>query len=315
LRARLMAEGYLPAQSHARSDIFDAALQKAVKAYQIRNGLDIDGNLGQKTLISMNISIDKRIDQITANMERWRHMPEDFPPERYTLVNIPDAKIDIFEKGISIYHGPVIVGRVDRKTPFIQSIIRSMIINPAWHVPVKIARKDILPKLRQDPHYLEKLGFVIKGSTDDPHGENIDWKSIDESTFAFKLRQSPGDMNSLGRLKFDFDNDFAVYMHGTPHQELFKKNVRDLSSGCVRLNDPQQVAAILLASNAEPWDVERIDEEIESNKTKWIPLAKPIPIDIVYWTVFADEKGRINFRSDIYDYDQFLVQNMQNPLQ
>ena len=226
-------------------------------------------------------------------------------------MNIPDASIGIVDNGNSLYRGPVeIVGKVDRKTPFIQSAIRSMIVNPSWHVPSKIAQKDILPKLRKDPHYLEKMGFVIKGSDNDPHGENIDWKSMPDREFNFRLRQSPGDMNSLGRLKFDFVNDFAVYMHGTPHQELFDKHERNFSSGCVRLRDPEQVAEIVLSGNKDPWPLERIDSEIKSNKTRWVAIAQPLPVFFLYSTTFTGDDGKINFRDDVYDYDSFLIQNM-----
>ena len=305
--ARLAAEDYLPKVAMTHDDMYDEDIKKAVAAYQLRNGLGDDGNTGPFTIEAMNISVDARIDQIRANMERWRHMPGDFPPPRDVMVNIPDASIDITEEGKVIYRGPVVVGRVDRKTPFIDSIIRSMIINPAWHVPVKIAKKDILPKLRKDPHYLEKLGFVIAGNKNDPYGDNINWETMPAQEFNFRLRQSPGDMNSLGRLKFDFANDFAVYMHGTPHQELFDKHERDFSSGCVRLRDPENVAEILMTGTKGGWTVQKISEEIQGGKTQWVGLASPMPIYVVYWTVFADESGATNFRKDVYGYDDLLM--------
>ncbi len=313
LRARLAAEGYLPQISlpEPENGVFDEDLRKAVLAYQTRNGLGTDGNIGAKALEALNVPAATRIDQIMANMERWRHMPDDFPPDYYVLVNIPDVSVIIVEDGKIIYRGLVIVGRTDRKTPFIQSTIRSMIVNPIWHVPTKIARKDILPKLRKDPHYLEKLGFVIKDDTNDPYGDDIDWRSMRERDFNFQLRQAPGDQNSLGRLKFDFNNDFAVYMHGTPHQELFKKNERNLSSGCIRLQEPEQVAEIFLAHNKDHWDIKHIEDEINANKTHWVGLAKPIPIYVVYWSVFTDDEGRVNFRKDVYDYDKFLMDNLR----
>ena len=118
-------------------------------------------------------------------------------------------------------------------------------------------------------------------------------------------------MNSLGRLKFDFDNEFAVYLHGTPHQELFKKHERDLSSGCVRLRDPELIAQIVLKDNLGDWDVAHIEDAIATKKTRWLDIKNPLPIDIVYWTVWADEAGQIQFRNDIYDYDKFLMENLK----
>jgi len=312
LRHRLLDEHFdlAPLANQSEDSLYNVDLKKAVVLYQQRHGLEPDGSLGLKTLIDLNIPVETRIDQIRANMERWRHMPENWPSDRYVLVNIASATVNIYIDNKAVYNGPVIVGRVDRKTPFIQSSIKSMIINPFWHVPTKIIREDILPKLRQDPHYLEKMGFVVSNDGDNTSDSTVDWKSIQENEFDFHLRQSPGSLNSLGRLKFDFNNNFAVYMHGTPHQELFKKYERNLSSGCVRLREPEQVAVILLAPNNSDWSLQHISEAIASNKTRWIGFSKPIPVYFVYWTVFIDENNEINFRRDIYDYDRFLIENM-----
>jgi murein L,D-transpeptidase YcbB/YkuD len=317
LRARLRAENYVPDTPlpEDKATFFDIRLHKALQDYQRHNGLDANGHLSGETLGALNVPLGVRIDQIRANMERWRHMPDDFPPPRAAIVNIPDFSIEISDGGEVIYRGPVIVGQVERKTPYIQSEIRSMIINPAWHVPAKIAKADILPKLRQDPHYLEKLGFTIRGSDSDPHGERIDWKNMSDEEFNFRLRQQPGAMNSLGRLKFDFDNDFAVYLHGTPHQELFRKDARALSSGCVRLRDPEKVAAIVLKDTPGAWDAAHIEDAIATRKTRWIEIENPLPIDIVYWTVFTGEDGRLEFRRDIYDEDSFLMENLKSGLE
>ncbi len=307
LRARLAAEDFLPSDN--QSPMFDEELENALITWQTRHGLEPDGHAGGKTIEALNVTVQKRIGQIRANMQRWRHMPADFPPDRYVLVNIGDTTVTITENGKAIYRGPVVVGKVDRKTPFINSEIRSVIVNPSWHVPAKIAEKDILPKLRKDPHYLEKLGFTIRGSEDDPYGENIDWNAMSARAFVVRLRQDPGEMNSLGRLKFDFDNDFAVYMHGTPHQELFAKYARYFSSGCVRLRDPGKVGAIILSSNKDAWPIDRIDREIDTGKTRWVNVTHPWPIYFLYWTVFTDADGMVNFREDIYDYDKIIVEN------
>jgi len=314
VRKRLAAEGYSLRTdiSQNEAEVYDDAMKEVVENYQRRNGLEADGNIGEKTLKAMNVSLRDRINQIAANMERWRYMPSAFP-SRYAMVNIADARLVIMDGDRSLYNGPVVVGRPDRKTPFIHSLIRSIIFNPSWHVPAKIARKDILPKLRKDPHYLEKLGFVISsGDDDDPHGETIDWHKIKESEFNFRLRQSPGDMNSLGRLKFDFDNNFAVYMHGTPHQELFDKAERNRSSGCVRLRDPDEVASIVLAPNEGDWNLERVREEVDKRKTRWLSVERPLPLYFVYWSVFpSDDDGPPNFRMDVYNYDRFLNENLR----
>jgi L,D-transpeptidase YcbB len=315
VRDRLKAEKYVTTSLPEGADplMYDDALKAAVENYQGRNGLQPDGNLGGKTVDTMNVPVGERIDQIQANMERWRHMPET-PPARRVIVNIAEATVEVMDDGKSIYRGPVVVGRRDRKTPFIQSAIRSVIFNPSWHVPTKIARKDILPKLRNDPHYLEKMGFVINGSADDPHGEAIDWNTIEEGDFNFHLRQSPGDVNSLGRLKFDFDNDFAVYMHGTPHKELFEKAERNQSSGCVRLRDPDQFAVLMLKHAEGDWTLEKVQAEVDKRKTRWLKIDDPIPVMFVYWTAFSPEdEGPLNFRRDVYNYDAFLMETLRDP--
>ncbi len=313
IRARLEAEGYaLPAVAEgADLHLYTQELQAVVIDYQARNGLDTDGNIGAKTLVAMNKSLDERIDQIRANMERKRHMSRTFPA-RYAIVNIANTTVQLIENGQRVYYAPVIIGRTTRKTPFIQSAIRSVIFNPSWHVPAKIAREDILPKLQKDPHYLEKMGFVINGSADDPHGEAIDWNEISKSEFTFRLRQSPGDLNSLGRIKFDFDNDFSVYMHGTPHEELFAKADRHLSSGCVRLQDPEAFAVMVLSGNEGLWTQEKVQTEIDKGRTHWLKVANPLPLFIVYETVyFPTAESAPHFAPDIYNYDKILLNALE----
>jgi murein L,D-transpeptidase YcbB/YkuD len=314
LRARLAAENYIPVGANTEADnVLDDTLDKALIAYQTRNGLVPDGHVGVKTQEALDTPIVLRIHQIRANMERWRHMPEDFPPDRFTMVNIPDFSVTIVENSGVVYRGIVIDGRPDRQTPFINSKIINMLVNPAWHVPIKIARKDILPKLRKNPHYLEKLGAVIAGRTDDPAGTTIDWQHMDDADFRFQLRQEPGDLNSLGQLKFNFFNPFDVYMHGTPHQELFERAERDFSSGCVRLEDPVRFGEIMMEFNKDKggWNQQRILEEIDAGKTHFVTLAKPMPIYFLYWSVLTTDDGELNFRKDIYGYDQKLIEKMK----
>ena len=236
-------------------------------------------------------------------------MPEALPSERYVAVNIADASVLIADHGTTLYRGPVVIGREDRPTPFVRSVITRMIINPSWHVPRKIAQEDILPKLRENPHYLEDLDIVLRDRPQDPYGATIDWRKITPGTFTFHLRQLPGEQNSLGRLKFEFDNTFDVYMHGTPHQDLFARSQRNFSSGCIRLRDPEEVAEVLLAANDGGWSPQKIEDAIASGKTRVVTLTDPIPIYALYETVFADDSGAIQFRKDVYDHDAALGLN------
>lgn len=303
LRQRLKAEGYLNATEE--SALYDPQLEAAVRDWQRDHGIEPDGAVGKDTLSAMNVPVGERIDQILANMERWRHMPEHFPA-RAVFVNIAGAEIVVEDQGKEIYHGPIVVGRPARPTPFIQSAIDSLIINPYWHVPTKIARKDILPKLRKNPNYLEDKGIVIRERADfDPYGHGVNWHAVSESGFSFNLRQTPGEKNSLGRIKFDFPNIYSVYLHGTPEEKLFGKAFRAESSGCVRLRDPQDVAQLLL--NDPAWTDERIENAIASGETTRRRLAEPVSLYITYWSVFAGDAERVQFRRDIYGYDRKLA--------
>ncbi len=309
VQKRLIAEKYLPHDENTTEpELYTDSLKAAVIAYQKRNGLEPDGNLGQKTISTMNISVGTRIDQIRANMSRIRLMPRELP-EKLTIVNIANTTIKVLDKGNVIFESPVVTGRPDRKTPYIQSYIRSVIFNPSWHVPAKIAREDILPKLRKDPLYLEKQGIVIKGSNDnDVHGTMIDWKNVSPSSFTYQLRQEPGNLNALGRIKFDFDNDFSVYMHGTPHEELFAKASRHLSSGCVRLQDPVSYASVVLATNDGGWTKQKIQDSIDQSKTRWLQVSEQMPVYFIYQTAyFPTADAPVSFAPDDYNYDRILL--------
>ncbi|MDX9690605.1 MAG: L,D-transpeptidase family protein [Alphaproteobacteria bacterium] len=308
LRERLAAEGYDVADE--TGDFYSDALATMVESYQERNGLEPDGAIGGKTLSSLNAPVSQKIGQIIASMERVRQMPRD-QKGRYILINSANAWGVLMDGDTILYEAPVIVGRPDRKTPFIQSAIRSVILNPSWHIPSSIARKDILPKLRKDPHYLAKMGYVIKGSVDDPHGTNVDWHSISHSDFHLRLRQPPGDMNALGKIKFDFDNDFSVYLHGTPKKSLFNKADRHLSSGCVRLQDPNILAAYILEHNEGDWTEEKIQQTIDNDRTRWIEVQQPMPVWITHQTVyFPTGNERPHFAPDKYGYDSLLLEEM-----
>lgn len=314
VRARLEAEAYtLPlCRNEAEEATYDEALKDVVIQYQLRNGLEADGNLGSKSLAVMNKSAASRVAQIRANMARLRAMPREWPA-RSAIINIADASAVFYTPDHAPYLAPVIVGRPDRKTPFIDSKIDSVILNPSWSVPDKIAREDILPKLKKDPHYLQKMGMVIRQNEDDPYGTQIDWDQLKKNEFVFRLRQAPGELNALGPIKFDFNNDFAVYMHGTPHKELFVKAERHLSSGCVRLLEPDMVAELILSSNDGGWTRQKVNEEIAKNDRRWMKVKNPMPVFFIYQTVFYPTGSATpHFRRDVYNYDKPLLAAMQD---
>lgn len=289
--------------------LYDDRLSAAVKVYQQAHGLEADGIVGPSTLDQLNAAPEKRIDQILANLERWRWMPADMG-HRHVLVNIANFRLEAWEGGALLQSMKVIVGRTYRRTPLFSDKIRYLVINPSWEVPPAIAVKDKLPELRKDPAKLQRAGFVVLHGTGADEVEldprEVDWMEVNRTNFPYRLRQKPGPANALGRVKIMFPNRFNVYLHDTPNPELFTKNVRTFSSGCIRLEDPLGLSLWLLAGNRD-WPRERLDEAIASGQTQTLLLQEPVPVHLQYWTVWVDDDGKPHFIEDVYQRDAPLV--------
>ena len=286
LRARLAAaaeaEGADPLPETDRPELFDASLEEAVRTFQERHGLPADGIAGASTLAELNRTAEDQIRKIEVNLERWRRMPTDMG-ERHILVNIAAFRLDAIEGGRSVLDMRVIVGRTHSRTPVVSSAIERVVLNPSWYVPSSIASKEIWPKGRS---YLRRNGYEVM-----PDG---------------KLRQKPGENNSLGRVKFRFPNRFGVYLHDTPSRSLFDRTVRALSHGCVRLERPADLAAWVLRDDPQ-WSPEAIQDALDSSRERSIALSEPIPVHIAYWTAWVDDHGTLWFGQDIYDQDRELA--------
>ena len=230
-------------------DLFDENLEEAVKRFQSRHGLEVDGKVGKNTMAALNVSLKDRIRQIKVNLERWRWLPHSFG-DYYLLVNIANYELDIFEKGVMTENMRVVVGKYNRKTPVFTEKMTYLELNPFWNVPRVLAVEDKLPKILEDPQYLGKQNIrVFEGWAEDAKEidpQTIDWASLSGDNFPFRLRQEPGPLNALGRIKFMFPNRFAVYLHDTPNRELFSLGSRGFSSGCIRVERPLDLAAYLL---------------------------------------------------------------------
>ncbi|MGZ5495339.1 MAG: L,D-transpeptidase family protein, partial [Candidatus Aminicenantales bacterium] len=200
------------------------------------------------------------------------------------------------------------------QTPDFSAKISTITLNPAWNVPPKLAREDILPKLKKDPSYLIKKGFRVFESWSEGareiDGAAVDWTQIKPESLSFKFRQDPGPQNALGRILFLFPNKFDVYMHDTPERHLFNQAVRDFSSGCIRIEKPLDLALYALRDDPS-WTKEKILEIIDSGETKVIPLRKPLPVHILYWTAWLGVDGQVQFRQDIYLRDAALVRALE----
>jgi murein L,D-transpeptidase YcbB/YkuD len=286
---------------------FDQELEQAVMHFQYRHKLKEDGIVKGETLKEMNIPIEDRIEQITINMERWRWVPEE-PSEKYILVNIPEFKMHVFEKNAEIYNMKVIVGRSGAYTPIFSDQIEKIVINPSWIVPAKIATTELVPMIKRDTSILSKQNIEI--FTDysfntmvDP--DTIDWLNLDARQFNYVLKQKSNFYNPLGHIKFLFPNEFDIYLHDTPSDHLFEESERNFSHGCIRIEDPVWLASYLLKDEPQ-WNKKKLYEAIYRQEEQSISLKKKLPVFILYFTTWVDEKGTIHFMKDIYDHDKQL---------
>ena len=303
LRQRLQITGDLPAAAAANSSSdYDATLEEAVKHFQLRHGLDADGVLGKGTLAAMNVPVDARINQLRVNLDRARWVSQDIP-ETYVIVDIAGFNARLIRNGEVIWDEPAQVGKPYRKTPVFRQDMTYLELNPTWTIPPTILTKDVLPKVKKDPSYLQKKNFEVltqDGKVVDPN--SIDWSSTSGRGFPYIIRQTPGPHNALGRVKFMFPNPHFVYLHDTPSKELFDRSSRAFSSGCIRVRNPFRLAELLL-QDEDGWDRQQIDAAVDSLKQQRVSLSEPVPVLLLYWTVNVDAAGTVYFKEDIYERD------------
>ncbi|KPK29188.1 MAG: hypothetical protein AMK69_07525 [Nitrospira bacterium SG8_3] len=313
LRSRLSISGDLDKLEEGHQDVFDETLEEAVRRFQERHGLTVDGIVGRATMAALNVPVEQRIRQIRLNLERWRWLPRDFE-RRYLLVNIANFELDVIEDGRVITTMRVVTGTRVRRTPVFTGRMTYMDLNPYWHIPPIIAKEDILPRLWKDPKYLARENIrVFQGwAAEAPQIdlESVDWSQVTPERFPFKLQQDPGPSNPLGRIKFMFPNKFDIYLHDTPARGLFNHATRSFSSGCIRIEKPIDLAAYLLRGQPE-WTREKIVAAINSNKTQIVWIPEPIAVHILYWTAWVDQDGLIHLRDDIYGRDTPLDEALQ----
>lgn len=279
LRRRLAAEGYLAGDALAGG--FDSAVEGAVRRFQAQHGIAADGAVGPDTFRALNVPAAARIEQIRANLERWRELPHSWPKTRIE-VNVPAATLTVIENGEPRLVMRAIVGAEDHPTPVMRAHMSAVLFNPSWTIPASIVKNEILPKAKRDAKYLERNHYVYRGAV---------------------LQQLPGAGNALGRVKFEMPNVYDVYLHDTPSRPLFKRVSRSLSHGCVRLENPRELALYLLSG----WAAEDIDRVIAAGLTERVALRRSLPVYLLYWTAFVDAEGAVEFRDDVYARDQRLT--------
>jgi murein L,D-transpeptidase YcbB/YkuD len=315
LRQMLIRLGDLPPGSTATADplVFDAPLSAAIRRFQARHGLKVDGVLRPPTSRALSVPMAARVRQITLTLERWRWVPEFSAPP--LIVNIPQFRLFAFnslqDRKSDVLQMDVIVGRAFRTThtPIFAAAMTSVIFRPYWQVPDSIVRKEMIPKIERERGYLEAQHLDIVPNSDEI-SRPLPLSSATLSALSqghLKLRQRPGPENALGLVKFSLPNPHDVYLHSTPTPALFKEAVRAFSHGCIRVSDPVALAVHVLRDTPGAWSAQRVREAMDGAMTQHVRLAHPIPVLILYGTAFATEDGRILFFDDIYGHDRRLA--------
>jgi murein L,D-transpeptidase YcbB/YkuD len=309
---RLTVSGDYGAGSAPKGDTFDAALEQAVRTFQLRHGLDADGAVGPATLAALNVPAAARIDQIRLNLERGRWVFENLA-DRFLVVNIASFQAFLVEHDQPVWTARTVVGRYYRQTPTFRGAIQYLVLNPPWTVPPTILRQDVLPRLREDPRYLEEHNMEVlapDGRKVDPAG--IDWQRAASRGFPYVLQERPGRDNPLGRVKFIFPNEHFVFLHDTPSRALFDETARTFSSGCIRVEDALRLAELLL-DDAVRWPRAALDDAVAAGDTRTVRLPEPLPILILYWTASVDAQGHVRFLPDIYRRDGRVLAALDAP--
>jgi murein L,D-transpeptidase YcbB/YkuD len=291
---------------HDSSPLFDESLADAVRAFEARSGLPVDGMADPEMLSVLNTPVETVIRQIELNLERLRWLPDDLG-KRHLLVNIPDYRLQLVEDGQTVLQMRVVVGKKENPTPVFSDQMTYLTFNPFWNIPESIAIKETVPLLRKNRDYAEQHGIqvVMKENNEEiVDVSEIGWQDLSQQSkpFPYLLRQRPGPGNALGKVKFMFPNQFNVYLHDTPTRHLFAASERDYSHGCVRVEHPLELARYLLRDKPG-WDAERIQNEMLSEEEVSVTLAKPLPVHIVYWSVWIGAGNELQRRPDIYDLD------------
>ncbi|AXY76811.1 hypothetical protein D3H65_23680 [Paraflavitalea soli] len=290
IKKRLQATGQLPASD--TSAVFNDQLITAVKGAQSGYGFTADGVVTPMLIKELNVPVTKRIEQLLVNLERMRWMPAE-PSGSLIWVNIPAFKLYVQDGSKQLFNMDIVVGKEGHSTVMFSGNLNQVVFSPYWNLPENIVKKEVLPQIEKNSHYLAENNMEVTGEED---GVPV-------------IRQLPGDKNQLGKIKFLFPNRFNIYFHDTPFKELFNKDKRAFSHGCIRLREPVKLAEYLLVDQPE-WTPAKIDSAMNSGKEKYVRVKDPVPVLIYYYTAWVDENNQLQFREDIYGHDERLAKKM-----
>ena len=324
LRERLTAMGYFTGSAiSARDDVvlavadtvtdapepqlsdptlYDAELVEAVKLFQARHGLNQDGAVGPATRAALNVEPEFRAAQIAVNLERMRWLNRDLGA-KHIMVNLASFDMAVIENGAQVFESRVVVGKAkEHRTPEFSDEMEHMVINPTWYVPYSIASKEILPKLKRDRGYLARKNMRLHGA----NVNTVNWAAVTERNFPGRITQGPGKNNALGRVKFMFPNDHAIYLHDTPSKSLFNRDTRAYSHGCVRVQRPYEFAEYLLSAQDDT-PKQTFQRILKRGKERYVNFDEPVPVHLTYRTAWVDAEGNDQFRGDIYGRDKRIL--------
>jgi murein L,D-transpeptidase YcbB/YkuD len=312
VRKRLAVTGDLPAGTSTTSRDFDRDVERAVVFFQARHSLDDDGIVGKQTIEALNVPAEVRVNQLRLSLERLRWVNQE-ATDTLVAVNIAGFRVFFYKDGQLEWTTRAMVGKHYRKTPVFRGDMAYLEFNPTWTIPPGILRNDTLPAIKRNPNYLASKNIRVidrNGKFVDP--STVDWNQYSKGV-PYTLRQDPGPKNSLGTVKFIFPNEHFVFLHDTPHRELFGRSERAFSSGCIRVEDPLKLAELVL-DQPDKYPRSELEHIVASRKTQRINLSPKIPVVIVYLTASVDPDGAVRFYMDIYDRDQRVLDAINGPV-
>ncbi|MGI9220669.1 MAG: L,D-transpeptidase family protein [Woeseiaceae bacterium] len=310
LAKRLAISGDMAAATNV-GNVYSNELADGVRAFQQRHGLEADGAIGPATLAALNVPVAGRIDQLRINLERARWVMGGIKND-FIVVNIAGFRAYLVNDGEIIWETKVQVGRPYHQTPVFRDELTYVVMNPTWTVPYSIATREMLPRIQGDPDYFKSRTFDVRNRAgENVNPDSISWSELSRGNFPYTFVQRPGPRNALGRIKFIFPNEYAVYLHDTPSKSLFGQSERAFSHGCIRTQNPFDLAELLLEPKG--WDRERIAAQIDSEETKTVHLAEPLPVLLLYWTADTGADGERLFYKDVYDRDQKVLAALDAP--
>ena len=312
IRARLAVTGELTGGSGSGASVYDKELQRAVEKFQTTHRIDTNGVIDKTTIEAMNVSASDRVGQVRVNLERSRWVLRGLQDD-FFLVNLPAFKAYLIRGGKNIWEARTQVGEEAKQTPTFRADMSTVVFNPDWTVPQSIIANEVVKGMQKNGNYLaEKKLVVLDKDNREVDPGSIHWGSDTADNFPYTVLQRPGVGNALGRVKFLFPNKYSIYLHDTPSKQLFESDLRTFSHGCIRIENPLDLARILLEGQ-DSWTSAKIADVIQTGKTENVGLEHPIPILIVYWTVSVGLTGDVRFMGDPYNLDPPVLAALNAP--